>query len=172
MTTSVFLSLLTDGWLCIPRPILQPRVSQVSRRGACVAKDGRRVRRQAGCNNGGHPVNDGGRSIVDGDRGKPFIRPVIIMSHRNAQPHVSINEVACYRTERTLMECADPPLLRGSVHPISVLELTNNKVVRGESSLATLHFLAAANAPSLPTYIGDSIGDTRYRHRFRALRTR
>ena len=38
------------------------------------------------------------------------------------------NEVACYRTERTLMRCADP-LRRGSVHPISVLELTNNEVV-------------------------------------------
>ena len=48
---------------------------------------------------------------------------------------VGINEVACYRTERTLMGCADP-LLRGSVHleggsahPISVLELTKDKVV-------------------------------------------
>ena len=43
--------------------------------------------------------------------------------------HVSINEVVCYRTERTLMGCAELPLLRGSVHPISVLELTNNEVV-------------------------------------------
>ena len=45
--------------------------------------------------------------------------------------HVSINEVACYLTERTLMGCADP--LRRGVHrpPISVLELTNNEVVGG-----------------------------------------
>ena len=47
--------------------------------------------------------------------------------------HVSITEVACYRTERTLVGCADrrPP-------PFLVLELTNNEVVRGESSLAVL----------------------------------
>ena len=45
--------------------------------------------------------------------------------------HVSNEmEVACYRTERTLMGCADP-LRRGSVHPISVLELTKNEVVGG-----------------------------------------
>ena len=30
------------------------------------------------------------------------------MNHRNVQPHVSINEVACYRTERTLAGCSDP----------------------------------------------------------------
>ena len=29
--------------------------------------------------------------------------PVITRRHRNVQPYVSINEVACYRTERTLM---------------------------------------------------------------------
>ena len=32
--------------------------------------------------------------------------------------------VACYRLERILMGYADPPLLRRSVHPIRVLELT------------------------------------------------
>ena len=31
-----------------------------------------------------------------------------MMSHRNVQPHVSINEVACNQTEKTLMGCADP----------------------------------------------------------------
>ena len=32
------------------------------------------------------------------------------MSHRNVQPHVSIKwQAACYRLERTLMGCADPP---------------------------------------------------------------
>ena len=36
--------------------------------------------------------------------------------------HVSIIEVACDRTERTLMGCADPPPRRGTAHPISVLE--------------------------------------------------
>ena len=42
--------------------------------------------------------------------------------------HVSINKVACYRTERTLVGCADCP---ERAHPISVLELTNNEVVGG-----------------------------------------
>ena len=46
--------------------------------------------------------------------------------------HVSINEEACYRTERTLMGCTDPPIIEGgSVHPISVLEFTKNEVVGG-----------------------------------------
>lgn len=39
-------------------------------------------------------------------------------------PHVSIHEVACPRTERTLIE-------EGSAHPISALELTENEVVGG-----------------------------------------
>ena len=40
-----------------------------------------------------------------------------------------VAEVACCRTERTLMGCAGPPsLLRGSAHPSSVLELTKNEV--------------------------------------------
>ena len=34
--------------------------------------------------------------------------PVITMSHRNVQPHVNINEVTCYRTERTLMTAQTP----------------------------------------------------------------
>ena len=38
--------------------------------------------------------------------------------------HVSINQVACYRIERTLMGCAD---LRGSVYPISVRKFTKTK---------------------------------------------
>ena len=50
--------------------------------------------------------------------------------------HVSINEIACYRTERTLMRCVDLPFLRGSVHPNSVLELTKNESGSGELSLA------------------------------------
>ena len=33
-----------------------------------------------------------------------------------------VAEVACYRLERTLRGCADPPSNGGSVHPISVLE--------------------------------------------------
>ena len=31
------------------------------------------------------------------------------MIHRILKPHVSINEVACYRTERVLVRCVDPP---------------------------------------------------------------
>ena len=46
-------------------------------------------------------------------------------------------EVACYRTGRALVGCADP-LLRGSLHPISVFELTTNEVVGGSLSLAVL----------------------------------
>ena len=45
--------------------------------------------------------------------------------------HVSINEVPCCRTERTLMGCADPLEGRKSAHPISILELTENEVVEG-----------------------------------------
>ena len=33
----------------------------------------------------------------------------MIMSHRNVEPHVSIDTVPCYRTERALMACADSP---------------------------------------------------------------
>lgn len=39
--------------------------------------------------------------------------PVITASHRNAQLHVSIHGVACYRTERSLMWRANGPLLGG-----------------------------------------------------------
>ena len=49
-----------------------------------------------------------------------------MMSHRNVQPHVSINGVACYRTEGT-DGVRRPPFLRGSVPPISVLELTKQR---------------------------------------------
>ena len=52
--------------------------------------------------------------------------PVVMTSRRNVKPHVSINEIACYRTERPL-GCADP---------ISVLELKKNEV----------------DTPSVPTY--------------------
>ena len=41
--------------------------------------------------------------------------------------HVSINEVASYRTERTVLGCDVPPLLRRLVHPTSVLEITKTK---------------------------------------------
>ena len=53
---------------------------------------------------------------------------------------VSINEVACYRTKRALMGCADPPppLLRGSAHPISVLDLTEQKQSGCESMTCLL----------------------------------
>ena len=58
------------------------------------------------------------------------------MSHRNVQPHVSKDEVACYRTERnTDGGTPDTPsrVLGGSVRPSSVLELTKND--EGESSM-------------------------------------
>ena len=55
-----------------------------------------------------------------------------VMSYRNGaiarlarQPKVA--EVACYHLERTLVGCADPPLLRRSALPISVLELTKKR---------------------------------------------
>lgn len=52
---------------------------------------------------------------------------MVMTSRRNVKPHVSINEIACYRTERPLVGCADP---------ISVLELKKNEV----------------DTPSVPTY--------------------
>ena len=62
--------------------------------------------------------------------------PVIIMSHRNVQPHVSINEVACYRTERTLMGCTDP-LRRGLGTPHQCSRVNEHRSDwGGESSLA------------------------------------
>ena len=58
-----------------------------------------------------------------------------LMSHRNVQPHVSINEVACCRTERnTVGGTSDTPtptphtLFLRVRSPISVLELTKNEV--------------------------------------------
>ena len=48
-------------------------------------------------------------------------------SERGTARQRKVAEAACYRLERTLMGCVDP-LLRGSVHPTSVLELTNNEV--------------------------------------------
>ena len=40
------------------------------------------------------------------------------MIHRNVKLHVSINEMACYQPERTLMGCADPPSpFKGVVAP-------------------------------------------------------
>ena len=49
--------------------------------------------------------------------------------------HVSIKQQRqlAADSERTLMECADPPSKGGSVHPISVLELTKNEA--DESSI-------------------------------------
>ena len=45
------------------------------------------------------------------------------------QPHVSVNEAACYRTrEETLVGCADL---------LSVLEFTENKVDGGEGEFGT-----------------------------------
>ena len=75
--------------------------------------------------------------------------------------NVSINEVVCYRTERTLRGCCADPLSKGdwggieggSAHPISVLELTRNEVVWGESSLAG----SVAN----PSDGNRSVGETR-----------
>lgn len=54
-------------------------------------------------------IADLAKRVIGGDR-----IPVISMSHRNMQPHVSINETACYR-------------LGGWWHPISVLEITKTK---------------------------------------------
>lgn len=58
------------------------------------------------------------------------------MSHRNVQPYVSINEVACCRTERNTVggtsDTATPTphtlFFKGSENSISVLELTKNEV--------------------------------------------
>ena len=49
--------------------------------------------------------------------------------------HVSISEVACYRTERTLMGCADP-LRRGIGAPHQCSRVNEQRSDWGESSLA------------------------------------
>ena len=63
----------------------------------------------------------------------------MMMSHRNVQPHVSIigRGSLLPNPERTLLGCADP-CLRGSVHPISVLDLMNTEVVGREGRYSHL----------------------------------
>ena len=60
---------------------------------------------------------------------------VITMSHRNMQPHVSIKWQAT--DSRGHWRGAPTSLLRGSVHPISVLELPKNEVEGGSLSRTT-----------------------------------
>ena len=57
---------------------------------------------------------------------------VITMSHRNVKPHVSIKWQAT--DSRGHRWGAPTPLLRGSVHPISVLESAKNEVDGGSLS--------------------------------------
>ena len=57
------------------------------------------------------------------------------MSQRSVQPHVSINEVACYRTERTLMG-APTPLEGGVGAPHQSSRVNEKRSGWGESSLA------------------------------------
>ena len=68
---------------------------------------------------------------ASGPGGKPCIVPddVITMSHRNVQPPVSIKWQAT--DSRGHWWGAPTPLLRGSVHPISVFELAKNEVDGG-----------------------------------------
>ena len=70
----------------------------------------------------------------------PVPDDVIPMSHRNVQPHVSINEVACYRLERTLMGCADP-LRRGvgAPHQCSCSRVSKKRSGWGEVCHVPLH---------------------------------
>ena len=49
--------------------------------------------------------------------------------------HVSINEVACYRTKRTLMGCADHPF-KGVGAPHQCFRVNRKRIGWGESSLA------------------------------------
>ena len=49
--------------------------------------------------------------------------------------HVSINEVACYRTERTMVGCADPPS-KGVGAPNQCSRVNEKRSGWGESSLA------------------------------------
>lgn len=54
---------------------------------------------------------------------------VITMSHRNVQPHVSINKAAGYRTEGTMVGSTDSPSKGGRCTTISVPRVDNkNKV--------------------------------------------
>ena len=64
---------------------------------------------------------------------------------------VSIDEVACYRTERALMGCTRPlRYRRGSVHPISVLELTKNEVVVGVVTCMLEHLVEVSHPRDIP----------------------
>ena len=58
------------------------------------------------------------------------------MSHQNGKPHVSINEVACYRTERTLIGCANPPS-KGIGAPHQCSRVNEKRSGWGELSLAS-----------------------------------
>ena len=83
---------------------------------------------------------------------------IIMMSHRNVKPHVSINEVACYRTERTLMGCADP-LEGGSAHPHQCSRVNKNRTGWGELSLACVRSVAFhATSITLHCIAGESNG--------------
>ena len=66
-------------------------------------------------------------------QGQATQRCSIITSHRKCA-HVSMNEVAFYQTERTLVGSTDLSLstYEGSVRPISVLKLTKNDVLGGD----------------------------------------
>ena len=59
-----------------------------------------------------------------------------------------VAEVACYRTPRRHWRGAPTPLLRGSVHPISVLELANNEVVGGELTELSLARFSSISSSS------------------------
>lgn len=72
-----------------------------------------------------------------------------MLSHKDVQPHVSINDAACYQTEATLMRCASIPS-KGVVHPISVLQLPENEVYASSMS-------RTADSPSI------SVADSPFR---------
>lgn len=63
------------------------------------------------------------------------------MSHRNLPRQHTLAEVACYRTERTLVGCTDPLRSGRSVHTTSALELTKNEA--DWASFATSNTLSA-----------------------------
>ena len=70
---------------------------------------------------------------------------IVTMSHKNVQPHVSINEVACYRSERTLMGFAEPPS-KGVGAPHQCSRVNEHQSGWRKSALATEEAAAAAVA--------------------------
>ena len=76
-------------------------------------------------------INDNGScTIADSIVARTVDRPVMIMRHRDVAHQHKVAEVACYRLERTLMGCADPPILGGRGEPSLMFARVDQKQSR------------------------------------------